>query len=315
MTSLHVDAGQYAVSSGAPTLGSAFTLAIWFRPTTFDAGSHFSLGQSVGSDYAALVLEPTGGAYFETNGSGTATTASSANLTDTVWSHIAGVQASTTSRVHYKDGVAGATNTTSSNPSSLNRITAGALTLNGVIVSTGQGDLAHAAIWSIALSAGEVASLAAGALPSSVQPGSLVFYSVLDGVASPEEDTIGGRHLAWGAGANAPTQSSSNPPVSGTATLERSAALGATAAIATSASFFSTLERAVVLAGTAAMSVVPQRDILRSTALGATGAIATGRQVVRVCSAALAATAAVTVTIGGSTGRLEGSGGVSGLIE
>jgi hypothetical protein len=282
VTSLHVTAaGQYAESTSAPNVGPAFTLAIWYRPTTLDAGTALGLGSSGTSQYAALGMQATGQGFFEISGGGTADAFSASNFSDGNWHHLAGVANSNSSRVFYGDGVAGTVNTTVITPSGAarDRVTVGALRSNGSLISTAQGDLAYAAIWSIALTSGEVASLAGGALPSAVQSGSLVFYSVLDAVASPEEETIAGRDLAWGAGAAAPTQSASNPPV-GSAPISLTEATETDTAVALTAQKVAALTAATETDGAQALvwqylkTLVPATEADEAVGISFTGGTA-----------------------------------------
>ena len=95
--------------------------------------------------------------------------------TANVWYHGAAVFASSTSRTAYLNGSAGTTNTTSIVPSSIDRNAIGVLR-RATPANPTIGKIAEAAIWSVALSAGEVASLAAGANPMGIQPASLLAY-------------------------------------------------------------------------------------------------------------------------------------------
>ena len=54
-----------------------------------------------------------------------------------------------------------------------------------------QGGVADAAVWTVALTQGEITALAAGARPPSIRQGSLVGYWPLDGLQSPEPDLSG----------------------------------------------------------------------------------------------------------------------------
>jgi hypothetical protein len=53
------------------------------------------------------------------------------------------------------------------------------------------GDIGQVAIWSDALSAGNFASLAGGALPTAVRPDILIYYLPITGTTSPEPPTVG----------------------------------------------------------------------------------------------------------------------------
>jgi len=63
----------------------------------------------------------------------------------------------------------------------------------------------------VALSAGEVAALGAGASPLAVRPQSLVAYWPLYGNVSPETDIISGYDMTL---YNSPTEADSHPPLS-----------------------------------------------------------------------------------------------------
>lgn len=205
---LHVvDAGQYVESASAPNVGPAFTVSAWYRPTTLNAGTVLGIGSSGTSQYVALGMAATGNGFLEVNGGGTADAFATGNFTDAVWHHLGGVSVSNTSRTFYADGVAGTTNTTAITPSGgfRDRVTIGALRSNGSLISTAQGDIAECAIWSVDLSAAEIAALAAGFSPLLIRPAALVFYAPLIGRGDPEQDTRGSLALPYGAGAAAPT--------------------------------------------------------------------------------------------------------------
>jgi hypothetical protein len=98
------------------------------------------------------------------------------------WYHVAGVFASDTSRTCYQDGVAGTANTLSHTLTTVTKTTIGMRYSSGSRGQFFSGKIAHVAIWNIALSDAEIASLATpGTLPSSIQSGNLVFYAALTG--------------------------------------------------------------------------------------------------------------------------------------
>lgn len=205
--------GQYAEALGNPLGAPAtavFSIACWYKPSSIANGTAFSIGDTNSTEYLALGMNGSGNAFVELGGQN----ASAGVLTSGAWNFIAGVQANATSRIAYLGATAGATNTTSKDFTAADTITAGGLMLNGSRLSFAGGSIAHCAVWSSALSAGNVTSLAGGARPDAVSPGTLVFYAELDGAASPEEDLVGTLDLVWGAGGAAPTQDVNNPPVS-----------------------------------------------------------------------------------------------------
>lgn len=98
--------------------------------------------------------------------------------------------------------------------------------------------------------------------------------------------------------------------------FERSAAIDAAGAIATSATFFTVFERATSLDATASIASAPQRDRLRSAALDATAAIASAPQRDLLRQAVLSATGAVessgvAFSIFERSAALDAAGGVS----
>ena len=111
------------------------------------------------------------------------------------WAHAAAVFASTTSRTAYTNGTAGTTNTTSRDAgTSINTVDVG--NFGGGTLLDGQ--VAEAAIWTVALTTAEIALLADGLSPLFVRPQSLAFYAPLFGRAGAggeEEDWVGGAPL------------------------------------------------------------------------------------------------------------------------
>jgi len=96
-------------------------------------------------------------------------------FTINTWHHACGVFASSTSRTIYRDGAAGLTNTVDSTPTNLTRILIG--THAGI--QNFDGYISDVAIWSAALSTGEINSLAKGFSAKKIRPQSLEFYAPL----------------------------------------------------------------------------------------------------------------------------------------
>ena len=176
--------GAYA---GAAATAAPITLACWFKPSNvagatsktlmaLDDGAgaaNFFILRSVATNGHCAALTQAGGSE------------SAGGAADGVWSHHAGVFASSTSRTAYLDGVAATTDTTASTPASI------ANTRLGVLWAATQyadGDLAEAAIWTAALDAAEIAALAKGVSPLLIRPQALVAYRPLLGQDSPEPD-------------------------------------------------------------------------------------------------------------------------------
>jgi hypothetical protein len=135
---------------------------------------------------------------------------SSTSNTSGTWAHACAVFSSSTLRAAYLNGGGKGTNTDSRTPPGLNRTVIGARYLSGGGKDFfTNGDICDAAIWDIALSDSEVASLASGTSPLSIQASNLKAYWKLCGDASPEPDASGNGQDLTVTGA---TQSS-NPPL------------------------------------------------------------------------------------------------------
>ncbi len=173
--------------------GTEVTLSLWVRASSngvekkilakwADAGGQFSYLLSIlGSDL------PLGAINTGVNSVVTGTT----DVVDGQWHHLALTYDGSDVRL-YVDGVeedsdpeTGSLNSGTA-PVRLGAGSGGAGTENPYT-----GDLGHAAIWDVGLSASEVASLAAGISPRRIRPGALLFYNPLNG-QSPEADVIGG---------------------------------------------------------------------------------------------------------------------------
>lgn len=199
---------QYAEATFNPVSGNAFTMAVWYRPSSIANGTALGIGDTNSSAYGALGMNGSGSAFIEVRGQN----ASAGVLTTDVWAHIAGVQTTNMQRVAYLNSVAGVANTNFGEVLGADRTTVGGLVLNGARLSFAGGDVAEAAIWDVALTALEVADLAAGALPSTVRSEALVFYRrLLDDTFVDAPGEVG-TPLVPGAGGAAPT-SAIHPPV------------------------------------------------------------------------------------------------------
>lgn len=97
------------------------------------------------------------------------------------WHHVAGVFEHAASRLVYLDGVGGARETTNLNVSAVDRMLVGAWERLGGWIAYFAGAVAEAAVWQQALSAAEIAQLAAGYSPLLVRAESLVAYWPLGG--------------------------------------------------------------------------------------------------------------------------------------
>lgn len=180
-------------AADSPITALPCTISCWFNPTNLTTNSNLvflRLNTGASSPYIGLIYD---GA--NSNGAGDnvviATTgnvgtevlaASSAGGTAGQWMHCAGVFTSVTSRTPYRDGAAGTTNTTTNTASSFAGGTdVGHITVGGSTFSPMTGAIAEVAVWDVALTAAEVASLAKGTSPCLVRPANLVRYWPIGG--------------------------------------------------------------------------------------------------------------------------------------
>jgi hypothetical protein len=155
------------------------------------AGTHFFSLQINGSNAGKL-----GAGVGDASGSGVA--ASSIAVSNNTWHHLAGRFNSSTSREAILDGGNSGSDTTSVVfPTSLDRTNIGRIEFNGTPTQTNylNGDVADAAVWSVALDNAEITALAAGVSPLLVRPTALVAYWPLLGVWSPEIELMRGLAL------------------------------------------------------------------------------------------------------------------------
>lgn len=302
---------QYAEAAGNPLGGgsvSVFTVACWYKPSSIANGTAFGIGDTNSTTYLALGMNGSGNVFMELSGQ----TATAGTVTNGVWTHIAGVQASVVSRIAYKDGAAGSAQTVSTDLTGADTITAGGLMLNGSRLSFAGGSVAHCAVWSSALSGADISSLAAGALPSDVQPGTLVFYSKLLGTGSPEEDLVGALDLVWGAGGAAPSQSADDPPVGGTA----QALAGTSAGTSTSTGDLAvTHTLAGTSAGTSATTGAIQTvSLIAGVSAGSSTSTGALRATFALAGVSAGTSSDVGLLLGSALGWLEGADSVA-MIE
>ncbi len=188
---------DYLKRATAVITAAPFTVAVWFKPTVGTAvRTLWSFGDTAGdSDYFRAVYDETAGRLdFQARHVSTYT-ASVTGTTEGAWNHAAMVAASSTSRTAYVNGTAGTPETTSVAPVSIDAVAVGRLERAAPVHYFG-GDIAHFAIWNIALSGANISSLAAGANPQAIENANLVAYWTITGTASPEVDLINAYELA-----------------------------------------------------------------------------------------------------------------------
>lgn len=182
-------ASSQSASTGVITVPARpVTMACWFRPTTLSTVQViFGFSDSGNNNLQRLRV---GGASTNQLGaqefnSPTNEIAESSNtMSAGTWHHCGGVFASATSRSVYLDGTK-VTNTNSCTPTGLDRLL---FCRNAADLQFGNGRMAEAAVWDVALDDAEMTALAKGICPLLIRPASLVAYYPLVGNDSPEPD-------------------------------------------------------------------------------------------------------------------------------
>lgn len=202
---------QYAHNSF--TMGTTpLTLCAWVKASSVTGGGKCIVALCGNTFHYQLIGLSTalGKWYCASRGGGSeAYAASTTAPTTSAWVHLAATFSSAYSRAIYVNGASEGTNSTSATVSPL-RFSIAARTDGGVPGATPSffaGQIAEVCAFDAALSAGQIASLAAGASPLVVARGSLRLYAPLTGEASPELNWRGTGFTLVGAptkGAEAP---------------------------------------------------------------------------------------------------------------
>jgi hypothetical protein len=162
-------------------------MACWVKFSSVGAPqSLMGLFNSAGSSRHDLTLDTN--LYAHTFDGTTAGNAQHVGVPTTgVWYHACGVWAAVNARAVYLDGAGKVTNTVNLPTVPVDTFSVGRRSLM-TPERYFDGDLAEAAIWSVALSDEEVAALGKGVSPRVIRPTSLVAYYPVRGDASPERD-------------------------------------------------------------------------------------------------------------------------------
>lgn len=193
------------------------TLSCWVRPVAY-AADQTVLALTSSTDITPYMLlrlssaDP--GKLRVFHRGSTAATEGWAQSTNAVatnqWTHVAGVLASLSARTAFVGGTPGTTDTVAVPGHGTNtQAVVGALRRTTYLQGF-NGSIADAAIWNVALTADEVASLAAGASPLTVRPQSLVFYAPLTGESTTTEVNLIGPALSL---SNSPARATSHPRI------------------------------------------------------------------------------------------------------
>lgn len=191
-------ASNYLNYASGVVTATPLTMCAWAKTSITGADQTIvSIKNSVGTrDINIFSLRVSTGNAVNANtgdGSNNSSASTSTTISADTWFHACAVFASSTSRAAYLNGAGKGTNTGSRTPSGVNRTSIGVV--NGTAVydpfaPAGTGDIAEVAIWNIALSDADVASLATGVSPLLVHPEALVGYWPLIGNNSPENNLL-----------------------------------------------------------------------------------------------------------------------------
>lgn len=186
---------QFLQRDGTPPVtGAPFSVGVRFRKNNNTDGAALVTIPDKDVDDDRFLLEARGSGPGRTvrwasinSGSDFAET-STAWVVDT-WHHALAVEAATNDRRVYLDGGGKGTNSASSIPAGLDRISIG---VDGKLtpVNFMGGDIGYVAIWNIALTDEDAVSLANGLDPRKLKPDNLVYFVPMNG-QSPELDIIG----------------------------------------------------------------------------------------------------------------------------
>jgi hypothetical protein len=172
---------EYMIVLSAIRTSTPLSMACWFKSDDLTAGQslmsiannnsdvHYHAlsirGDAVGDRLRAATRSNIGYVYAQ----------SAVPYSADTWHHACGVWASSSDRRVYLDGGNKGTNNSYRTPTGLNRTAVGVLCRQNKFLYM-SGHIAEAAIWSVALTDGEAAILAAGYSPLFVRPQSLVVY-------------------------------------------------------------------------------------------------------------------------------------------
>lgn len=186
--------------SNGVTAAFPFSVSIWYRPTAL-TGTDKDLFSTHDNPAVSIAVRLTLSSFdswkpvlYIYDGTYKGVIATSVSTTNS-WQHAAIVVTSATNYSVFRNGGSKATGTTavSLTPANLNRITLGRASFSASDYFTGQ--LAHCAVWNVALTDAEIEVLGAGLLPTKVRSASLTAYWSLSGKDSPEIDIVGRNDL------------------------------------------------------------------------------------------------------------------------
>lgn len=179
---------QYLGASGI-NLNTPVTLAgLMYANSNTSKNSLITIQNLItaGTDYSVFYLALRGDVAGDPVRAGVSNAAGSTGQSDTStgytqqqWEHAAGKYSSSVSRRAYLNGSPATENTASRTPSNALHITIGAIRYIETITEFANANISEVALWNVALTDDEIASLAKGFKPTRIRPQSLIFYAPL----------------------------------------------------------------------------------------------------------------------------------------
>lgn len=166
--------------TAASLSSTPMTIACWARRNGNTSNIFLvNVGEKTSNHRNQLAITGSGGFVVSQIGSSGDNLFTTFTATDATWAHFVGVFSSLSSRTAFFNGSASTENTTSI--SSMNGPThiQVAARYASSITADFSGNIADVGVWSVALSAGEIASLAKGVSCDKIRPGDLQFYAPL----------------------------------------------------------------------------------------------------------------------------------------
>jgi hypothetical protein len=197
--------------AAVPVSAVPLTLCAWFKqtsaPTVANLVGILTGGTLAGSWTLASAASQVARARCRDNASTNGEAISTVGAGLNAWHHAAAVFTDNTNRAALLDGANKGTQASVLTPTTMDQVR---VSLDGTGASGIIGLIAHVAIWNVALSDGDIATLAGGANPRTIQPGNLINYWPLTGGQSPEQTAVGTGDLT----VTGTTFSTDNPTVS-----------------------------------------------------------------------------------------------------
>lgn len=245
---------EYGEVSSAIVSSPSWTFACWIKPASVGAGQTvFSIATSGSANHHYLLdVAAAGIIRFRARDTGSNDALTEGEVSFGAWNFVACRVDATNSRSCWLDSEK-ATTTGSRNPAGMDRTAIGRSS-QGSGASYFTGRIAMPCVWGVALSDSEIAALAGGAHPSTVEGGSIVALWPFDG-SDPEPDATGDYPLDM----HGSTYVADDPPpiAESSATYEESLTEGLTAgdSLSAGATFPASLAEGLAAGDSVAASV------------------------------------------------------------